>query len=1395
MRTAGSILGLLVLAAQFVWPSHGNSQQAAQIGESSHYKIQFTDEFSRDDLTFVRFMGFDIVRLKDADFLGDSGKPMLPSKEIRIALASGMTVTNVRVLATTEAEIPGEFRIFPSQPPKKIGVSDEDMDFVEPDKEIYASGEPYPPRSAEFVGQTDLAGQGIAVIELHPLRYVPDDSTLILHTSITLLIEGVRGYECGDYLPRNVSEIGRQTYDQMIRKMVVNPEDVQLRTSPVGKGPSVLPDGQFEHVIITSDSYAPYFQPLVDWHKRRGLKDTVVSASWIYSNYAGTDTQQIRGFVVDAHSTWGTTYFLIGGEHETVPFSFRTYLEEAGNTPSDQYYSDFDDDWTHEAFLGRVSVGSISQVTTFVDKVLKYERDPPRTGYPVDVLLIGMDYDDETHGEEVKQEIDTSYIPSHFNVARVYDSHSGNHKDSVIHYLGTGRNLVNHAEHAGVDGMGTGYHNHGWLMSSADVDALTNNGQTSILVSTGCNANRMDYDDCVAEHFVIYNPDQAGVAFNGNTRLGLFCLGNPIGLSDALDRRWWAGLLSGNKYNLAQTLVHSKHDFSTVLPQEKHCEWTFNLLGEPEMPVWTDEPGTFAATHPYELPAGVSSFFPTHVQDSITLAPVESAYVCLWKGNEVYLTGYTDANGDVTLHPFPETEGLIYVTVTKHNYIPYEGQANAIFISPPDIAQLDSTYVPWAKISKNTVDQALLGIRMDNASGIDHLESIVVKSFIERAFSVEYVKLYAEQNGIKGLQVASDQLLAVYDTRWFYFDTNDTLKLSNIHYPLNPDSSLFYIAIDAYTDSVGAAPAYYDGQRLELIIEPARIELTSGTNPDSVYNRPDWTAPDPSATGFVPGNPPDGRYRLSFDTQAPQFDLHFCVPEEANCPGDTTLAQGDSIQICATNISSDIKGPITIVDSKKIFLLDLIRLELSDSTETESCPSCDTNWNVALKIPDLPNYAEYEGIDADTGQWMICAWAQDSVGNLDTTCIQHAPDLIWKIDTRKPVIDSVHFYMCHDENSDGTAQAGDSLRIVAWAFYNPEWEVDSMVADLRAYFPSQPSKQWQQLDDRQENNRLFGKTVMLEGEPLQMSADSPDNRVTVWAWDDACNRDTLQMALNTPVDLYPFVVDAAPDTQIVRARQPATYSAVVTLLYGPPPACTLTVIGTPLDDSVEFDPWIVIPTDTSVMTVHTTDTWGIYDMTISAAEVGKPKLERTTEAVLIVTPPETLWIYSSGQVDMKVTDPLGDSIGVDFNSIQQGATYAEHFTGSPDTVTIPRAFAGEYAITILRDAGASGGDVYSIGIRIDGSMSIDVAVGMPVPEPGEEDTYTYGCFAFLRGDANKDNITNIADVIFLVNYLYRSGEAPDPVDLGDVNCDTIVNVGDLVYLVNYLFRGGDPPCS
>lgn len=78
---------------------------------------------------------------------------------------------------------------------------------------------------------------------------------------------------------------------------------------------------------------------------------------------------------------------------------------------------------------------------------------------------------------------------------------------------------------------------------------------------------------------------------------------------------------------------------------------------------------------------------------------------------------------------------------------------------------------------------------------------------------------------------------------------------------------------------------------------------------------------------------------------------------------------------------------------------------------------------------------------------------------------------------------------------------------------------------------------------------------------------------------------------------------------------------------------------------------------------------------------------------------------------------------------------------------------------------------------------------------GNQDVYTACVQYVLCGDVNGDEIINSADVVFLINYLFKGGPPPVLLYVGDVNLDSVMNSADVVYLINYLFKGGPAPCE
>jgi hypothetical protein len=76
------------------------------------------------------------------------------------------------------------------------------------------------------------------------------------------------------------------------------------------------------------------------------------------------------------------------------------------------------------------------------------------------------------------------------------------------------------------------------------------------------------------------------------------------------------------------------------------------------------------------------------------------------------------------------------------------------------------------------------------------------------------------------------------------------------------------------------------------------------------------------------------------------------------------------------------------------------------------------------------------------------------------------------------------------------------------------------------------------------------------------------------------------------------------------------------------------------------------------------------------------------------------------------------------------------------------------------------------------------------------DTCSAACPVTLPGDVDTSGTITSADIIYLVNFVFKAGPPPRPVrEAGDVNCTSAITSSDVIYLVNYVFKGGPPPCD
>ncbi len=185
------------------------------------------------------------------------------------------------------------------------------------------------------------------------------------------------------------------------------------------------------------------------------------------------------------------------------------------------------------------------------------------------------------------------------------------------------------------------------------------------------------------------------------------------------------------------------------------------------------------------------------------------------------------------------------------------------------------------------------------------------------------------------------------------------------------------------------------------------------------------------------------------------------------------------------------------------------------------------------------------------------------------------------------------------------------------------------------------------------------------------------------------------------------------------------------------------------------------------------------------------------------------------------------------NGVQLRIALSDPFFDNAESGASGRVLDGSYIphtpvphtdSTIHNDAGNVSHDIYEVdldSISLGGSWSVldypasldpdyfmNVFFQQNVPDEFERYTrpwvpgypiYTVVEYAVqirpldYRGDANGDGTVNVADIVFLINYLFIGGAAPPSFSEADVNCDGTLNVADAVFVINYLFVGGPVP--
>ncbi|MBN2465130.1 T9SS type A sorting domain-containing protein, partial [candidate division WOR-3 bacterium] len=560
-----------------------------------------------------------------------------------------------------------------------------------------------------------MGGYRIAHVELHPVRYIPTTGELQVATRLSYRLEYAGGITAAV-----ASDHQKEFFGDMLRSLVRNAGDVKKCAPRVHPAMSLsLPDGNYEYVVVTDAVMDTVFQRLADWKTEKGVPGTVVTTDWIYANYSGYDNQEkIRNFIIDAHSTWGTMYVLLGGQGDYVssgqniiPTRMANYGE--GNEPCDLYYAGLDGTWDFnnnhtygqiadstdlysDVFVGRAPVYNVAMAQNFVNKTIKYEQNPPSGFIKKMGLYTAILW--SSYEERPMQESIARMTPADWSDQKLYERTSTLSQQRVIDSMNVGVGLGHWEGHGNESGI---YMGSSPFFNSDDADALTNGDKTGIVVSIACDCAAWDWvenGDCMAEHMV--NRVGGGcIATIMNTRYGYGAYINGQGYvpgpSERLDTTFFAGVLLYNKPHTGQALGYSKAcwapyaDSLYQYDMQRYCIYDLNLIGDPETRLWTDEPTALSVSHSGVVNIGISIPYPITVTTA-TDAPVESAMVCLRKGTEVDVKGWTNSSGQLTLYVSPTTPGQMFMTVNARDHYVFQ-DAVLVIASNRYVSYLRST--------------------------------------------------------------------------------------------------------------------------------------------------------------------------------------------------------------------------------------------------------------------------------------------------------------------------------------------------------------------------------------------------------------------------------------------------------------------------------------------------------------------------------------------------------------------------------------------------------------------------------------------------------------------------------------------------------------------------------
>jgi hypothetical protein len=663
---------------------------AAIAGQAEVYTLDFDQSRLESRREFLIDRDYDLLTMRGLDISSSPGRPILPVQTVHVYVPRGKTVSAVRIVSRDTRRLPGEYNLLPGQQEVPLS-STEYAAPVAPDPRIYGMEGPYPAEPVELVTVGSIGGRRIAALRVYPLQYVPAERTVTMNRDLEIEVEFAEAAEAPE-IPRETARV-RELRNGIVRDLVMNPLGLEL---DFPERADLDPSVATEYLLICIPNHEDEYSLLRDWKTRKGVPAEIVTTDVVESTYSGRDeAEKIRNCIKDYYLNESLVWAVVTTSFPKA--DIRGCYCYVGGTldtgiPCDLYFADMDGDWNQDGdfywgetnddvdlysdvYVGRIPTNLGVTSAAAVEKVLTYEGCYPLpTDYQLDMLFMAEWLDGETDAADCKNMIDNESVPARFDpITKLYESSGNLNHTTAMNALNAGPGLINHDGHGNNTIVSIGPH----VLSDNDMLTLTNGPRYSVFYTLACDPGNFE---CVGGCFgrAYIEAEEGGGFFVGNSRYGWYWPGmSGYGTGDLYDRQFFKSMFVRGYEHLGVVHADAKHQRVSQAGTNNTDRWaqfSLNLFGDPETPIWLYEPEVLSASHPATLLTGNHMFNVTVSADG---SPVSGARVCLWMDEDIYEVESTDGSGNAEFNIAVQDSGEILVTATMNQYVPYLGSIAA----------------------------------------------------------------------------------------------------------------------------------------------------------------------------------------------------------------------------------------------------------------------------------------------------------------------------------------------------------------------------------------------------------------------------------------------------------------------------------------------------------------------------------------------------------------------------------------------------------------------------------------------------------------------------------------------------------------------------------------------